>query len=128
MTVERRQRQLETELLSHRESFDKAEKKAQQLAHDLTTANRHISTLDSRLNSNKEEILELRRRLASKSSEIGGASEDLMLMTRENQALTRYFLFARFSSLFSLLSLPSSLFSHLTFVLAFYIIIFHLIS
>jgi hypothetical protein len=36
----------------------------------------------------KEEGAELKRRLRQKQSEIGGASEDLMLMTKENQALT----------------------------------------
>jgi predicted nuclease with TOPRIM domain len=36
----------------------------------------------------KEENLELKRRVSQKHAEVGGAAEDLLLMTREHQALS----------------------------------------
>ena len=44
----------------------------------------HSNLLTATAASMKDETAELRRRLSLKNSEVGGAAEDLMLMTREN--------------------------------------------
>jgi len=59
----------------------------QTLSAELTSAQRHAQGADARLNAAQLEIQELKRRFSQKSAEVGGAAEDMMLMTRENQAL-----------------------------------------
>jgi chromosome segregation ATPase len=113
MACDLKLRSYEAQLVQYRDMLESAERKHQHLIHELGTANRQVATLDARLNSSKEEVLELKRKISFKSStpsfihnlallhsykvfnfifiisaEVSGAAEDLMLMTRENQALT----------------------------------------
>ena len=67
---------------------EQAERRLQALSGELTSAQRHAQAADARLNAAQLEVQEYKRRLSQKSVEVGGAAEDLMLMTRENQALT----------------------------------------
>lgn len=73
---------------SIRQLLEQSERKLQTLSSELTVAQRHAQAADARLNAAQLEINELKRRVSQKSIEVGGAAEDLMLMTRENQALT----------------------------------------
>ncbi len=68
--------------------LEQTERKVQTLSAELTSAQRHAQGADARLNAAQLEIQELKRRFSQKSAEVGGAAEDMMLMTRENQALT----------------------------------------
>ena len=68
--------------------LEQTERKVQTISVELTSAQRHAQAADARLNASQLEVTELKRRFSQKSIEIGGAAEDLMLMTRENQALT----------------------------------------
>ena len=68
--------------------LEQTERKVQTLSVELTSAQRHAQGADARLNAAQLEIQELKRRFSQKSAEVGGAAEDMMLMTRENQALT----------------------------------------
>jgi hypothetical protein len=51
-------------------------------------AQNHTNAFNKRIAALREENLDLKKKLGMKASEMGGAAEDLMLMTRENQALT----------------------------------------
>ena len=88
VSMEQKMKHYESQTGQYRDMVDKAEKRSQYASQELNTASRQISILEARLNSAKDEVIELKRHLQGKSQEIGGASEDLMLMTKENQALT----------------------------------------
>lgn len=84
-----------TVLHSHEQRFsslkhvlEQTERKVQTISIELTSAQRHAQAADARLNASQLEVNELKRRFSQKTIEVGGAAEDLMLMTRENQALT----------------------------------------
>ena len=79
---------LETQIYQLKQLLDKAEKKAHNTSLELINTQKQASASESRLNSLKQELLETKRRFAIKSAEVGGAAEDIMLMTKENQALT----------------------------------------
>jgi chromosome segregation ATPase len=78
---------LELQNSAQKALIEAAERRVQTVTADLTGAQRHAQAADARLNAAQLEIAELRRRLGQKSIEVGGAAQDLMLMTRENQAL-----------------------------------------
>jgi len=79
-----RQAQL-NELAQLRQLLERSEKRTASVAGELTANQRQSAALEARVTSLKEENLELKRRVGMKSKEAGGAAEDLMLMTRENQ-------------------------------------------
>ena len=79
-----RQAQL-NELAQLRQLLERSEKRTASVAGELTANQRQGAALEARVTSLKEENLELKRRVGMKSKEAGGAAEDLMLMTRENQ-------------------------------------------
>jgi chromosome segregation ATPase len=60
-------RTYESQLVQLREVIDSEERKKAHLNHELMTANRQLSALDARLNSSKEEVLDLKRKIAFKS-------------------------------------------------------------
>ncbi len=64
------------------------EQRLRQSNEELATARRHGAIAEGRISSLRAELEEMQRRLNLASSEVGGAAEDLTLMTRENQALT----------------------------------------
>ena len=79
-----RQTQL-NELAQLRQLLERSEKRTASVAGELTATQRQGAALEARVTSLKEENLELKRRVGMKSKEAGGAAEDHMLMTRENQ-------------------------------------------
>lgn len=79
---------LHKQLIECKQVIEQMERKMQALNADLVGAQRQCAAAEARLNSASTEIAELKRRVGQKSVEVGGAAEDLMLMTRENQALT----------------------------------------
>ena len=83
-----RQAQL-NELAQLRQLLERSEKRTASVAGELTATQRQGAALEARVTSLKEENLELKRRVGMKSKEAGGAAEDLMLMTRENQVGAR---------------------------------------
>mmetsp|Transcript_2324 Transcript_2324/g.3663 ORF Transcript_2324/g.3663 Transcript_2324/m.3663 type:complete len:1405 (+) Transcript_2324:94-4308(+) len=78
----------ELQIQGFRQAHEQGERKVVQLTGELTAAQRHAAAAEARLSAAQLEINELKRRVAQKNVEVGGAAEDLMLMTRENQALT----------------------------------------
>ncbi len=78
----------EQQILSLKKINEMNEKKLQGCSGDVTAMQKTCAALEGRINALKEENLELQRKLAQRNTEIGGTSEDLMLMTKENQALT----------------------------------------
>jgi len=80
--------QQESRILQIRQVLERTEKKLVVVNNELTATQRHCAVTETRLNSLKEENTELRRQINQKAAEVGGAAEDLMLMTKENQALT----------------------------------------
>ena len=78
----------EQQILSLKKINEMSEKKLQGCSGDVTAMQKTCAALEGRINSLKEENIELQRKLAQRNTEIGGTSEDLMLMTKENQALT----------------------------------------
>lgn len=81
-------RQLEQKNLQLRQVLEQTDKKFSNSSSELHHAQNTLKGLDQRLNAFKEENGELKRRLGMKNSDVAGAAEDLMLMTKENQALT----------------------------------------
>jgi len=81
-------RQLEQKNLQLRQVLEQTDKKFSNSSTELHHAQNTLKGLDQRLNAFKEENAELKRRLGMKNSDVAGAAEDLMLMTKENQALT----------------------------------------
>jgi chromosome segregation ATPase len=79
---------LDSQMLQLRQVLERTEKKLSAVNNDFAATQRQCAATEARLTSLKEENLELRRRTGQKSAELNGAAEDLMLMTKENQALT----------------------------------------
>jgi len=78
----------ETQIYQLKQLLEKTEKRLQNSSLELINTQKQANATESRLNSVKQELLETKRRFAIKSAEVGGAAEDIMLMTKENQALT----------------------------------------
>ena len=85
---ERARKQQEQQIFQLRKVVESTEKKLQGVSNELISAQRQCAATEARLHALKEENLEVRGRLAQKTAEVGGSAEDLMLMTKENQALT----------------------------------------
>jgi len=85
---EQARRHLEAQTAELRQVLARTEQKLQSAGSELTAAQRQCAATEARLSSMKEENNDLKRRINQKQAEAGGATEDLMLMTKENQALT----------------------------------------
>ena len=68
--------------------LEATERKLKDSTMELANVRKACGELDSRLTSVREENNELKRKFGLKNADIAGAAEDLMLMTKENQALT----------------------------------------
>ena len=80
--------ELEQKNLQLRQDLERSEKKVGATTSELVATQKNMKNLDARLSSLKEENMELKRRYGMKNADVAGAAEDLMLMTKENQALT----------------------------------------
>lgn len=72
-------------------SVDQREKQLTRLTAEFKDVKRQVERAEERYQTLLQEKNELKRRLEMKHSEVGAASEDLQLMTRENQSLTSSF-------------------------------------
>ncbi len=81
-------RALEQKNLQLRQALEQTEKKLKNASNEMNQSQNNIRNLDGRLKTLKDENLELKRRYGMKNADVAGAAEDLMLMTKENQALT----------------------------------------
>ena len=84
----RRGMQLEQQTTQLRGVVERLESRLQDASAELASSQNQCITLDKRITALREENLDLKKKIGMKSAELGGASEDLMLMTRENQAIT----------------------------------------
>jgi predicted nuclease with TOPRIM domain len=67
---------------------EQREKQLSRLTAEFKDLRRQAERAEERYQSLLQEKNEMKRRLELKHSEVGAASEDLQLMTRENQSLT----------------------------------------
>ena len=81
-------RALEQKNLQLRQALEQTEKKMKNASNEMNQSQNNVRNLDGRLKTLKDENLELKRRYGMKNADVAGAAEDLMLMTKENQALT----------------------------------------
>ena len=68
--------------------LEQTERKLREVSDDLASTRRACKELDARIVALREENAELKRRYGMRNADVAGATEDLMLMTKENQALT----------------------------------------
>ena len=68
--------------------LEQTERRLREVGDDLAGTRRACKELDARLSAMREENSELKRRYGMRNADMAGATEDLMLMTKENQALT----------------------------------------
>jgi chromosome segregation ATPase len=86
--VIRRCNMLEQQLAQAKANNESLETRQHDVHADLVRAQNDCATLDKRIAALREENLELKKRVGMQASQLGGAEEDILLMTRENQALT----------------------------------------
>jgi chromosome segregation ATPase len=68
--------------------IEQTERRLREVSDDLASTRRACKELDARMAAMREENSELKRRYGMRNADMAGAAEDLMLMTKENQALT----------------------------------------
>lgn len=68
--------------------LEQTERRLREVGDDLAGTRRACKELDARMSALREENSELKRRFGMRNADMAGATEDLMLMTKENQALT----------------------------------------
>lgn len=68
--------------------LEQTERRLREVGDDLASTRRACKELDARMSAMREENSELKRRFGMRNADMAGATEDLMLMTKENQALT----------------------------------------
>lgn len=79
---------LERQLQQTKELLAQNEKKLKQNQTEIVNCQRANNIIQAKFNSLQVENQDLKQRLSYKHQEVGGAAEDLLLMTKENQALT----------------------------------------
>lgn len=82
------QQTLDNDIIKYKQIIERCEKKISNQNLEIQSAQKQCLATEARLNSLKEENLQIKRIMIHKNSEVGSASEDLMLMTKENQAIT----------------------------------------
>lgn len=76
---------MQSSLEQGRVLLEKAESRLQDTGAELAASQNQCMLQDKRIQSLREEVLVLKKRISQQTSEVGGAAEDLINLTRENQ-------------------------------------------